>query len=209
LIGYLVARTVLGDSAMERAVLAEEVAPGISTGAQRDRLRKQLHEVHSLHRALVGVVIADRGKVVLDLSDVDFDVQRLLDAADTQRANQDLIDAEQAESSRRLLAATNGEFLAGFEQLDQQTTASRGVAAEVVRSARLVIASARADLVKAVAEHFLALGRGERCIDLLTGVLEASPRQDLARLLVAAYLQSGQTRLATQARRDYDLTEES
>jgi len=209
LIGYLLARKVLGDSVIERAALAEEVAPGVSSGSQRDRLRKQLHELHSLHPALAGVVIADRGKVVFDISDVDFDAGRLLAAAERQRADQDLIDAGKAGHLRTLLSGTNTEFLAGFEQLDQQTTGARGVAADVLRSARLVIANARADLAKALAEHLVALGRGERCVGLLTGVLEASPRQDLARLLVAAYVQSGQTRLATQARRDYDLTEES
>jgi predicted Zn-dependent protease len=76
----------------------------------------------------------------------------------------------------------------------------------LVESARAEIASWRSDLVHALAEYHQAAGRPQASIAYLESALTQSPhRQDLARLLVAAYLQTGQTARADQARREYDL----
>jgi DNA-binding SARP family transcriptional activator len=210
LLGYLLARSVLGQNSIDRTALAEEVAPGVGPGSQKDRLRKQLYDLQAIHPAVAGMIRVTRSSVALDLDGCDFDVDKVVDTSQRLKASGELIDAQAAEEVRSLLDQTAGEFLLGFEQLELETTGGRGVAAEAVNSARLTIAADRADLVKAVAEHYVAVGRGDRALDHLTTALKESPeRDDLARILVAAYLQTGQTRLATQARRDYALIEES
>lgn len=209
LLGYMLALRVLGEARPDRARLAEEVAPGLDAGTQKERLRKQLHELQVLDPALSAAVVADRKNVTLDLSGIDFDVDRLLGAARQLAPDRELVDGARADQIREILETTDGEFLSGFEQLEHHITRGKGGAGDTVRSARLVLANVRADLTRAYAEHEVASGHGDRCISFLTAALERCPdRQDLARVLVAAYLQTGQTRLATKVRRDYDLFEE-
>ncbi|HXC79288.1 MAG TPA: tetratricopeptide repeat protein, partial [Candidatus Acidoferrum sp.] len=66
----------------------------------------------------------------------------------------------------------------------------------------------RADLVQALAVYNEAAGHPQASIAHLRSALDQSPqRQDLARLLIAAYLQTGQTTRASEARREYDLVQ--
>ena len=82
------------------------------------------------------------------------------------------------------------------------------MAGEVVREARIQIAKARADLAFALAQHDVAGGRPARAIPyLLDALSQSQDRQDVARVLVVAYLQTGQTALATQMRREYGIEE--
>jgi DNA-binding SARP family transcriptional activator len=210
LLGYVLARRIAGvEAAVDRGVLAEEVAPDISSASQRDRLRKQLYDLQSNHPALGTLLHVDRGKVWLELGSVDWDAIALLSMASRVGADHVLVDTETAAQIAALLDRSRGEFLAGFEELAQQTTQARGSASEIVRSARLVVAQARADLALALADHHIAAGHAERGISQLELALEECPdRQDIARLLVAAYLQTGQIARARQARRDNDLVEE-
>ena len=211
LFSYLLARTVLGlDGAADRTALAEEVAPGIGPGSQRDRLRKQLYDLQSVDPVLGRLVQVNRSRVSLDLDGVDFDVTRLLEISHIVTGPDSLIDTPLANRVRGVLAKTDGEFLAGFSELEHQVTGGRGSAAEVVEQARVMIAGARSDLALAVARHDIAAGHAQRAIVYMTQALKQSPqRQDLARALVAAYLQTGQIKLARDARREFDLVEES
>jgi hypothetical protein len=208
---YLLARTIGGvDAAADRTALAEEVAPGIGAASQRDRLRKQLYDLQSLHPVLAKLVQVNRSRVSLDLQGVDFDVTRLLEASHIVAGPDSLIDTPLANRVRSILAKTDGEFLAGFSELERQVTGGRGSAAEVVEHARVLIAGARADLALAVARYDIAAGHAQRAIVYMTQALKQSPgRQDLARALVSAYLQTGQVKLARDARREFDLIEEN
>jgi hypothetical protein len=209
LFGYLLARTVGGrDGAADRTALAEEVAPGIGPPSQRDRLRKQLYDLQSLHPVLARLVRVSRSRVSLDLQGVDFDVTRLLEISHIVAGPDSLIDTSLANRVRGVLAKTDGEFLAGFSELEHQVTGGRGSAAEVVEQARVLIAGARADLALAIARYDTAAGHAQRAIVYMTQALKQAPhRQDLARALVAAYLQTGQVKLARDARREFDLIE--
>jgi hypothetical protein len=211
LFSYLLARTVVGlDGAADRTALAEEVAPGIGPGSQRDRLRKQLYDLQSVDPVLARLVQVNRSRVSLDLDGVDFDVTRLLEISHIVAGPDSLIDTPLANRVRGVLAKTDGEFLAGFSELEHQVTGGRGSAAEIVEQARVMIAGARSDLALAVASHDIAAGHAQRAIVYMTQALKQSPqRQDLARALVAAYLQTGQIKLARDARREFDLVEES
>jgi DNA-binding SARP family transcriptional activator len=210
LFSFLFARWVLGNGPIHRTALAEEIAPGMSRSSQLDRLRKQLHELSSVDAALAALVQADRDQVGLELDGASCDVVRLVHTAQQVRAEKDLIDAGLAAQVSDLFESSGGEFLAGFEDLEHQVTRGRGTASEIIRPARLSIAGARADLALAIAQHELAIGRAERAIPPLVTALETCPqRQDLARSLVGAYLQTGQIARARDARREYDLIEES
>jgi hypothetical protein len=209
---YLLARTVGGlDGAADRTALAEEIAPGIGPASQRDRLRKQLYDLQSLHPVLARLVQVNRSRVSLDLQGVDFDVNRLLEISRIVAGPDSLIDTQLANRVRGVLAKSDGEFLAGFSELEHQVTGGRGsAAAEVVEQARMMIAGARADLALAVGRYDIAAGHAQRAIVYMTQALKLSPqRQDLARALVAAYLQTGQVKLARDARREFDLIEEN
>ena len=106
-----------------------------------------------------------------------------------------------------MLAATRGEFLAGFEDLQYRVTQSNGTAGEVVAAARQLIANQRADLTRALTEYLDATGQVKEAIPHLKDALELLPeRQDLAQLLVAAYLQTGQTACASELRSAYNLS---
>jgi hypothetical protein len=211
LLSYLLARRVLGHASTDRQSLAEEVSPpAIAQGHKLDRLRKQLHELQAVDPAVSQVVRADRHKVWLELQDVDCDVTRLLDVAKSVAADKALIDTVTLAELTDVLAATAGEFLAGFDAIEHEILKGQTGAAGLVQSARLSIADARAVLVRALADHHIAAGRAEAAIPYLTTALEGSTdHQDLARLLVAAYLQTGQMSRARDARREYGLIEES
>lgn len=210
LLSYLLARTVRGDTGIQRPALAEEVAPGISPVSQRDRLRKTLYALLStLGPEAKGFLRVTSTHVTLDLSSLDVDVIVLEQLSRQIGRRNALIDAELADQIRVLLEQTAGEFLAGFSELEQQVTAGHGSASQVVGEAEVLIAGWRADLVQALAAYNEAAGHPQASIAYLKSALAESPqRQDLARLLVAAYVQTGQTARASEARLEYDLTQE-
>jgi hypothetical protein len=208
LFSYLLARQVWGlEVAAARPGLADEVAPDISAAHQRERLRRQLNDLKTVDPLFDRLLRIDRSHISLDLHGVDFDVARLFEMS-RSISRHDLIDTELAEQIRRLLDETKGEFLAGFSELESQVTRGKGMAGDVVRQARLQIAKARADLAFVLAQHDVAAGRPARAIPyLLDALSDSQDRQDLARVLVVAYLQTGQTALAIQMRREYGIEE--
>jgi hypothetical protein len=211
LFSYLLACQVQGvDVTTNRNALAEEVAYGISTAGQRDRLRKQLHDLKEADPVFDRVLRANRSQVSLDLDGVDLDVGRLLQARQAIRNRDHLINSELANHFRRLLDESKGMFLTGFEELEHQVTAGRGSARQVVEDARIEVGTIRADLAIALAKHDMAAGQPVRAIPYVQDALVgAAERQDLARVLVAALLQTGQTAAATQISREFDLEEKS
>ncbi|MHB8614116.1 MAG: AfsR/SARP family transcriptional regulator [Candidatus Dormibacteraceae bacterium] len=208
LFSYLLARQVWGaEVAAARPGLADEVAPDISAANQRERLRRQLNDLKTADPLFDHLLRINRSSISLDLQGVELDVGRLLEMCRSISPH-DLIDTELAEQVRRTLDETKGEFLAGFSELERQVTRGKGMAGEVVSQARLQIAKARADLAFALAQHNLAAGHPARAIPYLRDALsDCQDRQDLARVLVVAYLQTGQTTLATQMRREYGIEE--
>lgn len=208
---YLLARAASGASHVSRDGFADELSPGMSKATQRERLRKQLYDLQKdIEPPLGAVVRANRSDIWLDLDDADFDIASLRQLGERIHQRGFLIDAELAEEVRRMLQATGEqEFLAGFEELENKVTQARGTAGEVVAEARAAIANLRAELASALAEYHDAAGHPEASIPILRAVLDALPqRQDVARLLVIAYLKTGQTALASEVRRNFDLKQE-
>jgi hypothetical protein len=209
LLSYLVARSVWArDLAVERAAIAEEMALGIASTNQLDRLRKTLHAFQTaLGMDLKGLVRVTATQLRLDLTGVDVDFARLEEMASRVNRRRGLIDSSLAEDIRGLLETTTGEFLAGFSELEHQVTRGEGSAHQVIEEARLQIGGWRADLTAALARHLEADGRPQSSIVYLQSALaQSTEREDLARLLVAAYMQTGQTARAEEIRRGYGLS---
>lgn len=208
---YLLARAASGAAHVSREAFGDELSPGVSKATQRERLRKQLYDLQNdIEPALAAVVRSNRSDVWLDLKDTDFDIASLRELVERIRQRGFLIDPRLAEEVRRMLQATGEqEFMAGFEELENKVTQARGTAGEVVAEARTTIANLRAELASALAEYHDAAGHPEAAIPVLRSVLNDLPqRQDLARLLVVAYLKTGQAALASEVRRNFDLQKE-
>jgi DNA-binding SARP family transcriptional activator len=209
LISYLVARSLRAPNlAVERAAIAEEMAPRIDPTIQRDRLRKTLHAFQiALGSDLKSLVRVTATHVRFDMTGIDVDFVALAEMASRVSRRKSLIDTSLADDVRRLLDTTTGEFLGGFSDLEHQVTGGGGIAHQVVEEARLQIGGWRADLTAALARHLEAAGRPQSSIAYLQSALAQSPqREDLARLLVASYMQTGQTARAEETRLEYGLS---
>ena len=208
LLSYLLARAVLGSGPVDRTALAEEVAPGIATSNQLERLRKQLNPLQAaLGADLKDLVRTNKTQLSLDLSGLEVDALALSDQSARLDRRRGQIDAAMADEIRERLETTAGEFLTGFEELEHQVASGRGTALQAVETARRAIAGWRAQLTRALAEYLRDTGQPQRSIAYLQAALAQSPeREDLARLLVAAYLETGQPARAEDVRAEYELS---
>jgi DNA-binding SARP family transcriptional activator len=208
---YLLARNVLGEPPLGRDALGDELSPGVPESSQRKRLRKQLYDLQRDLASPIAVLIhASRTHVWLELDHADFDVAELRELANRIRQRGSMIDAELAAEIQGKLGGTESqEFLPGFEELENKVNGGRGTSGQLVAQARESIANQRAELVRALAEYQEAIGHPEAAIAHLQAALDALPaRQDLARLLVVAYLKTGQTARASEVRRQFVLRQE-
>jgi DNA-binding SARP family transcriptional activator len=208
---YLLTRYVLGQPPPGRDALAEELSPGLPESSRRKRLRKQIYDLQKdLAPPIAALIQATRTHVWLELDRADLDVDELRDLANGIRQRGSMIDAELAAEIHATLDETEAkEFLPGFEEVESKVNGGNGTAGDLVAQARELIANQRAELVRALAEYEEAIGHPEAAITHLQATLEALPgRQDIARLLVVAYLRTGQTVRASEVRRQYPLTQE-
>jgi hypothetical protein len=206
----LLAREVLGDPHLGREALGDELSPGISDAARRERVRKQIYDLQNdIRPELAALIRTDRTHLWLDLEAADSDASTLKKLCLRIPNPGSLIDSTMAQEFRQMLAATRGDFLAGFEDLQYRVTKGNGTAGAVVAAARELIANQRADLTRALTDYLDATGQVDEAIPHLKVALELLPeRQDLARLLVAAYLQTGQTARASELRSSYNFNQE-
>ncbi len=202
---FLLARSVLSDQPLLRNSLADELSPGLPTQSQTKRLRDQIYNLqHDVAPVLGQMVQADRNHVRLCLNGADFDVFRLRGLSQSLNPDPDLLDQQATEEAEAfLLKLPAGEFLAGFEELENAVTEGRGAASDMVRDARLQVARWRAALACAVADHRLARRQPELALRVLEPALADAPkREGVTRRLIDAYLQTGQTAQAEELRRE-------
>ncbi len=206
----LLSQWVLDRPEVQRDRLADDFSPHVPQASQRQRLRKQLHKLqHTTPLEIGDLVRTSPTHVWLELDDVDSDVAELRRLSETVKQRASLLDAALAREVRKVLNRTDGLFLHGFEDLEQRVNQGAGSAGQIVAEARTQIANLRADLVIALAEYEDGMGHPGTAIEPLAAALDDAPdRQDVARLLVVAYLKTGQTTRASQVRRQFGLKQE-
>ncbi len=208
---FLLARSVLTDQPLLRNSLADELSPGLPAQIQTKRLRDQIYNLqHDLSPVIGGLIESDRKQVRLCLNGADFDAFRLRGMSQSMGREGELLDQSIAEEADKLLQElANGEFLPGFEELENAVTEGRGAASQIVRDARLQVAGWRAAVACAVADHRLARRQPELALRVLEPALADAPeREEVGRRLIATYLQTGQTARAEQLRRQLGTREE-
>jgi predicted Zn-dependent protease len=117
-----------------------------------------------------------------------------------------MLSGDMAAEAGRILEETQGEFLPDWEEIERETNGGRGAAAEYIRALRQLAETATVDLMGALATNHMARQEPKKAIPLLEQALERqSDREDLARKLRAAYLETGQLARAADLQRDHAL----
>lgn len=202
---YLFVRRLLEPEVrVNRGAFAEEYSPGLSPPKQNKRLRGRLTDINEdLPPALSSRVIGDRHHLHLDVSNCSIDIVRLQEVARLCADQKGMLTPDLAAEARRMLEETEGELLPGWEDIEAETNGGRGAAKEYVRALREVAETARVDLMGALAANHIARQEPRKAIPLLERALEhQAEREDLARKLLAAYLESGQHVRAAELQRD-------
>jgi Bacterial transcriptional activator domain len=206
---YLFVRGLLEPGGrVDRGAFCEEFAPGLSPERQRKRVRDRLDDMFSrdLPEALTSRLISDRTQLRLDLSRCSIDIVRLQDLAKQCGAKDGMLTNDLAAEAIRALNETEGEFLPDWEEIENETNGARGAAGDYIRSLRELAQTARVELMGALAANHVARQESRKAIPLLEQALERQPeREDLARKLRAAYLETGQHARAAELQKDHAL----
>jgi DNA-binding SARP family transcriptional activator len=207
---YLVLRALTNpkDRVM-RADLADELTPGMSPEKQRTRLRNRLSNMlnGTLPAPLAARMVVDLDESVrLDLTQCSIDLLRLEEMAVECVAKEGILSPNLVDDATALLDGSAGEFLPGWDQLEKEVNGGRGAAGDLVRQLRQRAETARINLMGALAANHIARQEPSRAIPLLEQALERQPdREDLARRLRAAYLETGQHLRAIEIQKDHAL----
>jgi DNA-binding SARP family transcriptional activator len=189
-----------------RADLADELTPGMPPEKQRTRLRNRLSNMlnGTLPAPLAARMVVDQDESVrLDLTQCSIDLLRLEEMAAECVAKDGMLSPHLVDDATALLDESAGEFLPGWEQLENGVNGARGAAGDLVRELRQRAETARIDLMGALAANHIARQESSRAIPLLEQALERQPdREDLARKLRAAYLETGQMARAAELQRE-------
>jgi len=208
---YLLARAVAQMPAISRDQLADEVAPGLPTKSQRERLRKQLWDVQNdLPAPLAQLIRAERAHVALDLSETAVDAIELRELALRVGSHGGLLPRELSLEVRSVLDSLNpGEFLPAFEDYESIVNQARGSAGMHVNAIRRDVVRWRGDLAQTLAKTYVASGDPHSAVRVLEPIVDDDPgREDLAGQLVSAYMAAGQSGRASELRRRFDLKQE-
>ena len=180
---------------VQRAAFAEEFSPGLSVKRQSKRLRDRVGDIlrRDLPEVLASRITVDRQAMRLDLSNCSIDLVRLQEVARLCADQKGMLTSDLVAEALRMLEETEGEFLPGWEEIEAEANGGQGAAKEYVRALREVAETARVDLMGALAANHLARQEPRKAIPLLERGLEHQPeREDLARKLIAAYMETGQ-----------------
>ncbi|HVC07189.1 MAG TPA: hypothetical protein VND98_06380 [Solirubrobacterales bacterium] len=203
---YLLVRAIRSaDDRPLKPQLADEMSPGLSASEQARRFRSQRHELKGLAAPLFNLV-RDEGECIwIDLSDVDLDVGRLRRLRDRLGPRTQTLDNDSVKELEATLAAIPiGAFLPAWHEVENRVTGGRGTAGDRVNEVRLEVENLQADLIAALARAHLARGNPGRAIEPLDRALQVcTDREDLARMLIAACLETGQLDRAEAVRKKH------
>ncbi len=108
-----------------------------------------------------------RKSVRLDVSRCTIDLIRLREMAKACAARDGLLSKDLMAQAAAMLEEMDGEFLQGWEQIEQEANGGRGASAKYVRSLRELAETARVDIMGALAANHLARQEPRLAIPLL------------------------------------------
>jgi DNA-binding SARP family transcriptional activator len=122
----------------------------------------------------------------------------------------ELVDDDLKADIQLCLKLGGGDFLPAFEDLERRVTGGRGIAGQVVNDVRQQILGLRGNLAGALADRAFAQRSPQEAIGWLEQAVGEDPaREDLARRLISAYLQTGQSGRAAELRRIHQIATEA
>lgn len=170
---------------------AEELFPGVARRSQQGRMRSILHELGEWPGGVGKRVLVQGLMLSFDLDDCEVDALQILRSS-REIPGSDSIGQAWIERTRGLLQSTTGEFLPMWEGLVARVTTSESAAIEPVVELRQRLAIARADLLVALGEAYMARREPAAAAEVLAEALQLRPeRQDVASLLINALRAAG------------------
>ena len=209
IVTYLLARTILNRKLhLTKPEVAEELTPGLAPDKRRKRLTNRLADMRTeLPTELAARILSGKDdSIAIDLSRTTIDYDRLLDLATDCASKGGLLSPELAAEAERALAASEGEVLPIWDELEQAVNGARGAGGEFVRELRQRAEDARVTILGALAANHLARRDPSAAIPLLERALERQPeREDVARQLLKGYAETGQHARAAELQKAHAL----
>ena len=203
---FLLARRLANQGPISRPLLAEVLSPRIESDEQGNRLRRRISDMQAdLSKLLLECLVLKGREVDFNLDDCDVDVLRLASLRERVQAAGEIPPPELVSESEATLKEIGfGKFLPGWEEIENRMTGAKGSAGDTIVEVRVAVSEDRAAIVLALAALYRAAGNPARAIPLLLEVLNDNPEiEDVARALIAIYLNKGQDDRAKAAKRKY------
>jgi Tetratricopeptide repeat len=203
---FLLARKLAGLGPITRPALAEVLSPRIDSDEQGNRLRRRISDMQSdLAKPLLECLVLKGREVDFNLNGCQVDVLRLTGLRERLQAAGEIPPPELVKEAEATLQAVGfGKFLPSWEEIETRMTAAKGSAGDTIVEVRVVVSEDRAAIVLALTSLYRAAGTPARAIPLLVKVLDDNEEiEDVARALVAIYLNTGQFDKAKEAKRKY------
>jgi tetratricopeptide (TPR) repeat protein len=200
-----------GGRTAPRAVVIEALASKLELQHRRKTTRGWFHLLQrDFPAALTGPLVLDDHFVNFSLADCDLDLLQLKTLEASCRQAGALLPPDlQREVEQTLNGLPAGDYLTEWQHFEDAVPQQDGEPGRMVASLRLQVNGWRASLAGALANSYLARRDPERAIPFYEQAVERRPdREDLARQLIAAYMETGQTEKADRRRRAVHLSEE-
>jgi hypothetical protein len=193
--------------------LANESAPGLDAGSQRDNFRRQLWDMtHELPGPIARGIRSDEEHVWLDFADCSVDVLQLRGLVQEAKAASQLLTIDlQTRIQATLSEVGAGDFLEIWEELERRATRAKrpGEPSPKVLALRAEADANRSSLAAALGVSLQAQGALEEAVQWLREAVRLdSGRGDLVPRVVAIYLQLNQGARAEEFRHKYESGEE-
>ncbi len=207
---FLLARKLANLGPISRPLLAEVLSPRIDSDEQGNRLRRRISDMQAdLSKPLLERLVLKGREVDFNLEGCEVDALRLASLRQRLQAAGEIPPPELVREAEATLQEIGfGKFLPAWEEIETRMTGAKGDAGDSIVEVRVAVSEDRAAIVLSLAALYRAAGSPARAIPLLVDVLEDNPEiEDVARALVAIYLNTGQSARAKEAQRKY-LSEE-